>query len=544
MSIVQSSIAGVPHAPVLGQSGLQNGIVGAQVAALEVKNLSKSYGATKALVDVSFAVRSGTAHALLGENGAGKSTTIKLLSGLIRPDSGTICVNGAPVVFNGPVDAEKAGLQTAFQELALAPDLSILQNMVLGHEPRHALGLIDWRTARRSVADHFERLALADINLRAEAKTLSLSQRQKVEIARALFRQPNVLFLDEATSALTSRDVDWLQGLVHDLKSSGLTVVMITHKMQEIRKFCEHVTVLRNGRDVGSFVSGDVADEDIVEMIIGRSLDATFPKKVPVSSNCPPSLAAEGLCSKGRLDGCTFNLHAGEILGVAALQGMGQKELFDLLFGVEPPSAGTISLNDKPTRLGSPRQAINNGMALVPEERKTEGLFLQMSGLENMVAPILSRIGRFGLLGRRRKTMAVASIMKRVQLADRAIYTRAGAFSGGNQQKIVIGKWLLTEPKVLLLFDPCRGVDVGTKHEIYQMVNEFAAAGGSVLLYSSETPELCQMCHRVMVLYGGKIVEELCAQGPQNDISEKEIMRAMLGDKSACGSVAGKGVIH
>ncbi len=513
-------------------------------SSLEVANLSKSYGATKALVDVSFSVRPGTAHALLGENGAGKSTTIKLLSGLIRPDSGTISVKGRPVVFNGPLDSQRAGLQTAFQELALAPDLNILQNMVLGHEPRGAFGLIDWRTARHSVLDHFDRLGLNDMNLRAEARSLSLSQRQKVEIARALFRQPEVLFLDEATSALTSRDVDWLEGLVHDLKSAGMTVVMITHKMQEIRKFCEHVTVLRNGRDVGSFAAGDVCDEEIVEMIIGRSLDATFPRKTAVAMDKQPTLRVEGLSARTRLAGCSFDLRPGEILGVAALQGMGQKELFDLLFGVEPPSAGTVSLNGVPVRLGSPRQAINSGIALVPEERKTEGLFLQLSGLENMVAPILGRISRFGLLSRRRKTMAVAKMMKQVQLADRAVHTRAGAFSGGNQQKIVIGKWLLTDPNLLLLFDPCRGVDVGTKHEIYRMVNEFAAAGGSVLLYSSETPEVCQMCHRVLVLYGGRVAEVLSAQGPQDEISEKEIMRFMLGDKTPCCGVAQSGAIQ
>lgn len=534
LSAIQSS---GPGPQKLEASDFKDGNTCSGELALEVRHLSKAYGATQALRDVSFSVSRGTTHALLGENGAGKSTVIKLLSGLVRPDSGTIQVLGKEVDFRTPLDAQFAGLQTAFQELALFPDRTVLQNMIVAHEPRWGFGLINWRAARASVETHFATLGLNDVDLNSEISSLSLSQRQKIEIAKALYRDPTILFLDEATASLSANDVEWLERVVADLKLSGATVVMITHKMQEIRQFCDSFTILRNGCDVGTFAAGSISDDEIVELIIGRTLEATFPRRNTIDHSSAPVIEARHLTVGKRLNDCTFNLQPGEIVGVAALQGMGQKELFDAMFGVVPLEAGEFSLCGRPITLGSPRDAIDVGIALVPEERKSEGLFLDLSGLENMVMPSLDHLTRFGLLSRKREANIAGVMMEQVQLPDRALYQPAAAFSGGNQQKIVIGKWLMTAPRLLLLFDPCRGVDIGTKHEIYTMIDRFARAGGSVLIHSSETPELSKLCQRVIVLYRGKIAEVLASPGPDTDISETEIMRAMLGEQKPLSEV-------
>jgi ribose transport system ATP-binding protein len=502
-----------------------------QGLALNARNLSKSFGATKALIDASFAVETGTAHALLGENGAGKSTTIKILSGILRPDAGEIWLGGRKVDLREPRDAHHYGLQTAFQELTLLPDLTVLENIVLAYEPTGAAGQLDRKKARRAVAAHFEALALADIDLRADVRDLSLNQRQRVEIARALFRNPRLLLLDEATSTLSGRDVDWLGDIVRMVKARGDTVIMITHKMAEVRAFCEQVTVLRNGRDVGTFATNAVSDEEIVEMIIGRSLDATFPDKSPAKTAARPVLSVRDLASEQRLAKCSFDLHPGEILGVAGLQGMGQAELFNALFGAAPITSGAIEMEDQSILFGSPRQAINAGVALVPEDRKTEGLFLELTGRENVSMPNLGGMTRWGMIDSDTENRGVAAAMRTVQVDVRALYTRVASFSGGNQQKLVLAKWLVRPPKILLLFDPCRGVDVGTKHEIYILIAKFASEGGAVLFYSSETPELVNLCHRVIVLYGGQVAEVLPSRS--EDVSEKSIMRAALGQRSA-----------
>ncbi|WP_348602100.1 sugar ABC transporter ATP-binding protein [Phyllobacterium sp. SB3] len=490
--------------------------------------MTKSYGATKALAGASFSVGTGGAHALLGENGAGKSTAIKLLSGLIRPDSGTISIHGTEVELREPRDAHRHGVQTAFQELTLAPNLTVLENMVLAYEPTRLFGQVDRRAARRTVERHFEQLRLTDLNLRADVRDLSLNQRQRIEIARALMRNPKVLFLDEATSALAGRDMEWLGEIIRELKTRGVTIVMITHKMAEVRGYCEHVTVLRNGHDVGTFETSAVTDEELVEKIIGRSLDATFPTKLKAASSEKPLLALKSVTTEQRLADCSFELRRGEILGVAGLQGMGQNELFMALAGATPIVGGTVEVEGKATLYASPRQAIDLGIAFVPEERKTAGLFLGLSGQDNIAASVLKKMTKLGFIDRRKEAAEVAEMMDVVQIDKRALYTSTGSFSGGNQQKMVLAKALLTRPRILLLFDPCRGVDVGTKHEIYMLMNAFTEQGGSVLLYSSETPELVNLCNRVIVLYGGRVVE--IVSDDRGELSETMIMRAALGN--------------
>lgn len=497
--------------------------------AIQVQEAKKAFGATIALNSASFSVERGTVHALLGENGAGKSTMVKLLSGLMRPDTGEIRVDGHAVRLRDARDAHRLGLQTAFQELTLIPDLSVLRNVLLPYEPVSFTGILRARAARRAVAAHFEKLGLGAIDLNRDVRELDLVTRQQIEIARAIFRQPRVLFLDEATSTLSGSGIEWLAGQLDALKTAGTTIVFISHRMPEVRRFCDSLTVLRNGRDVGSFQTDAVSDKDLIELIMGRSLAATFPPKAQAQArDRQPVLSVRNVRAAPHLDDCSFDLHPGEILGVSGLQGMGQHALFLALFGAVPITGGTMRLDGKPLILGSPQNAIRSGIGLVPEERKTEGLFLKMTGRENITVPVLSRLTKLGMISSRAEMRTAAGVMDRVQVDRRALFTPAGAFSGGNQQKLVLAKWLVTRTRILLLFDPCRGVDVGTKHEIYLMIRAYADAGGAVLLYSSEIPELVNLSDRVMVMYRGRVVKQITETSGQS--IEVEVMRAALGE--------------
>ena len=507
------------------------------VPALSVRGITKAYGATVALNEAEFSVAVGDVHALLGENGAGKSTVVKLLSGLILPDQGRIELFGREVMLSRPAEAQRHGVQTAFQELTLVRDLSVVENMLLPRAPAGLLGQLRRREGEARVAAHFAALGLDDVDLHAEVGTLDLALRQKIEIARALFRRPRILLLDEPTSTLSGRDIDWLGAQIERLRGEGVTTVFISHRLREVRRFCNQLTVLRNGRSIGTAAVDELQDDEVIRMIIGRSLASTFPPRPATAPEGAPVLQAAGLTTAGKLRGAGFTLRGGEILGIAGLQGMGQQELFLACFGVAPLTAGTLVVDGRKVVLASPRDAIRDGIgiSLVPEERKTEGLFLKMSGRFNVSLPIARRFTRLGVIGTHAETQAVADVLKRVEVHPRALYTAASAFSGGNQQKLVMAKWLLAGSRILLLFDPTRGVDVGTKHQIYVLMRDFADAGGAILFHSTEIPELVNMCDRVLVMYEGRLVAELAGGG----IEEEAIMRAALGETSAArGPVA------
>lgn len=503
------------------------------VPALSVDKVTKTYGATVALNDAEFSVAIGDVHALLGENGAGKSTIVKLLSGLILPDRGRIKLFGREVTLSHPIEAQRHGVQTAFQELTLVRDLSVVENMLLPHAPAGLLGQLRRREGEARVAAHFAALGLEDIDLHAEIGEIDLALRQKIEIARALFRRPRILLLDEPTSTLSGRDIDWLGAQIDRLRHEGVTIVFISHRLREVRRFCDRLTVLRNGTSIGTTAVDEVQDDEVIRMIIGRSLASTFPPRPAVAPSGAPVLAAEGLATAGKLRGAGFTLRAGEILGIAGLQGMGQQELFLACFGMTPLTSGSLAVDGRKVVLVSPRDAIRDGIgiSLVPEERKTEGLFLKMPGRFNVSLPIIRRFARFGVIDTAAETQAVADVLARVEVPPRALYTAANAFSGGNQQKLVMAKWLLAGSRILLLFDPTRGVDVGTKHQIYVLMRDFADAGGAILFHSTEIPELVNMCDRVLVMYGGRFVAELAGDG----IEEEAIMRAALGETAAAG---------
>jgi ribose transport system ATP-binding protein len=496
--------------------------------ALQVRSLTKAFGATVALNQASFTVVAGEVHALLGENGAGKSTMVKLLSGLIVPDGGEIELFGKTVELRAPADAHRRAVQTAFQELTLVRDLTVTDNLLLPNAPRRLFGQLRRREGERRVTAHLASLGLTDIDPRAEIRDLELSTRQKLEIARALFRNPRILLLDEPTSTLSGRDIDWLGVQIARLQQAGVTVVFITHRLREVRRFCQRLTVLRNGRSIGTADVEAISDDEVIRMIIGRSLASTFPARPADPPAAPVVLEVRELATVGKLRGATFALHRGEILGIAGLQGMGQQELFLSCFGMTRLIAGTLAVDGREVVLASPRDAIRRriGISLVPEDRKTEGLFLKLSGRFNVSLPVIHRFTRMGVIDTGAETNAVARTLEQVEVQSRALYLPAGAFSGGNQQKLVIAKWLLAGSRVLLLFDPTRGVDVGTKHQIYLLMRAFADAGGSILFYSTEIPEIVNMCDRVLTIYEGRVVAELSGSA----IEEETIMRAALGE--------------
>ena len=499
--------------------------------ALGVRNVTKTYGATTALNDATLSVAPGEVHALLGENGAGKSTIVKLLSGLILPDRGKIELFGQSVVLSRPGEAQRHGVQTAFQELTLLRDLTVAENMLLPHAPRGLLGQLRRREGERRVIAHFAALGMGDIDPRTEIADLDLALRQKIEIARALFRRPRILLLDEPTSTLSGRDIDWLGVQIERIRAEGVTVVFISHRLREVRRFCERLTVLRNGSSIGTAAVGEVGDDEVIRMIIGRSLASAFPPRPASPPAGLPVLQAQGLATAGKLRDVSFDLRKGEILGVAGLQGMGQHELFLACFGAAPLTAGTLVLDGRRILLASPRDAIRDGVgiSLVPEERKTEGLLLRMSGRFNVSLPVVGRFAHLGVIDTAAETRDVAAVLERVEVHPRALYAEARALSGGNQQKLVIAKWLLAGSRILLLFDPTRGVDVGTKHQIYLLMRDFVDAGGLILFHSTEIPEIVNMCDRVLVMYEGRVAAELADEA----ITEESIMRAALGETAA-----------
>ncbi|WP_017773320.1 sugar ABC transporter ATP-binding protein [Paraburkholderia kururiensis] len=507
--------------------------------AIAIDGVTKRFGATVALNRASLQIQQGAVHAILGENGAGKSTLIKVLSGIVRPNEGTIHVMGKQVSFLRPDDAQSAGIATAFQELSQIPHLSVAQNMLMPAEPTR-FGLRRTGECIRLALEILEEFGLGDIDPHSLVKELDLSVRQKLEIAYAISRKPKVLLLDEPTSALTSQDVVWLGKRIADCRLKGITVVLITHRMPEVREFCAELSILRNGTCIGTFKSDEIADDEVFRLIMGRTLGSAFPERLPLpDASMQPRLKVKNLGSGNRLHDVSFEIRPGECVGIVALQGMGQLELFKALFGLARATTGTIEVDGKTVSVKSPRDAINAhiGLSLVPEERKTEGLALNLSGRTNISLPTISQFSRWGKVERAAETLAVSRALKRVNGDMRGLFEPAASFSGGNQQKFVIAKWLLAESRVLLLFDPTRGVDVGAKFEIYQVMRSYLESGGAILLHSTEIPEAVNLCDRILVMYAGRVVAEMDGRVA----SEHEITTAMLGSKLAVGQRVVKG---
>jgi len=496
--------------------------------AIEMIEVRKAFGQTVALEKVSTRIRSGSVHAFLGENGAGKSTTVKMLSGLLKPDNGQLMVFNKEVELENPQMAHELGIQTAFQEMTQIPDLTVAQNLLIPYEPKNRFGLLDKKAALKQAQEILTSLDLHDINPKSIVGELDLAVRQKIEIARAVSRNPKILLLDEPTSALSGKDMEWLGGIIRRLKEEGTTIIFISHRMLEVREYCDRISVLRNGKTVHEGAVEDVTDEEIVKLIIGRSLTATFPEVIPTAIKTEsPAISVKNVSVEKQLRNVSFDLFKGEVLGVAGLQGMGQLELFKACFGASMISSGSIFVNGTEVQISSPSDAINAGidMGFIPEDRKTEGLFMPLSGCHNISLPVIEQYSKFGIVNESLETQDVAQSLSTMQVVERGLTDPPSAFSGGNQQKMIMARWLVSKSKIWLMYDPTRGVDIGTKAEIYKLIRNFVAEGGAVLLYSTEIEEVVSLSDRVMVFYGGELAETM----QREDISEEAIMEVALG---------------
>ncbi|SAK79879.1 L-arabinose transporter ATP-binding protein [Caballeronia glebae] len=495
----------------------------------QMSGVSKSYGGAVALDHAELAVRRGRIHAVLGENGAGKSTLLKVMSGVVQPDEGTMHLDGREVAFASPAAANAAGIVCVYQELSLIPDLSVADNIFASNPPRR-FGMIDRRTQRRQAEAALARAGAADIDPLAKVRDLPLSRQQMVELAKGLAHEPRILILDEATSALTAADVARVIEVLKRLRDEGLALLFISHRMHEVRALADECTVYRNGRHVMSFEAGTRSDNEVVEMMIGRKYQHVFPDKPAYQPEhlgaAGPVLACRDLAWNDTLRGVSFSLRPGEILGLGGLDGQGQRELLLALFGVLRGCAGEIEVDGKTVSIGSPVAARANriGMALIPEDRKTEGLMLPMSVRENLSFAALDRMSFAGVIDRDRQQSFVDRMMSLLAIKSFSVDAAVGSLSGGNQQKVVIAKWLVREPRILLLCDPTRGIDVGTKQEIYQLLRRLADEGAAIVFYSTDYDELIGCCDRVLVLYEGRIKKELA--GPA--ITEQNLIASAL----------------
>jgi ribose transport system ATP-binding protein len=491
---------------------------------LVAQGISKRFGGVVALDRMHFAGTAGEVHAILGENGAGKSTLIRILSGAIPADAGTISLRGSPYQPRTPSDARRAAITTVFQELALVPDLTVAENIWFGAEPLTPAATISRRGIERRTRELLAGLGLPALPADRPVRLLSIADQQLVEIAKALCRDPDILILDEATSALAPRHVDWLLGIARRYAAEGRLVLYISHRMDEVRRVADRVTVLRNGETVGTVVTAQVTDDDIVSMMLGRRLGRLFPERRP-SATERVALRTQGLSVGHLLRDVDLELHEGEVLGVAGIQGHGQRELFMALFGAVR-SRGRIEVWGTPTVIRSPGHALSPdvGIALLPEDRRTQGLLLGKSVRENLVLAALSRIVRHGFVDARAEDALVSRYSERLRIVAASAAQPAGTLSGGNQQKVVLAKLLATEARILLLYDPTRGVDVGTKAEIFAEMRDLAAQGYGILFYSTDLAELANVADRTLVLSYGRVATVLAGR----DLTEDRILHATM----------------
>jgi ribose transport system ATP-binding protein len=468
-------------------------------------------------------------HGLIGENGAGKSTLVKILSGMLRADSGAVFIHGEQVSHRRPDDAFRSGLATAFQESTLVGDLTVAQNLLLHREPRNSVGLVSRQRLIELARSMLVEWQAEDIDLLRVVSSLPLAVQQRIEIVKALARHRSILILDEPTSALGPDGVAWLKQQIARVRERASTVVFISHRLFEISDMCDRITVLRNGRDVGCFPAGEISSGAVLGLMLGRALEEEHATRIRRDREVSePVLAAVNLELKPDLHEVTLELRRGEILGVAGLQGHGQKSLFMALFGAHRPDKGEIEVGGKRVRFHSPRDAIREGLgiSLVPEDRKTEGLLLDMSVRSNMSIACVRRFSSWGWLSRDRERAAVEKVMSELNINAERLDADITSLSGGNQQKVILGRWLLADTKVLLLYDPTRGVDVGVKADLFEWMRQFVSQGGSILFYSSDIPELISLCDRVVVFHLGRIQTELAGQ----QLSQESVLSAMLGE--------------
>jgi len=492
---------------------------------LTLVDASKSFGAVRALDGVSFELHGGEVHALVGENGAGKSTLVKILGGVHQPDSGTlVAADGRALVLGGPADARAAGISIIYQEPTLFPDLSVAENVFIGRQPRREGRRIDHRSMVRQTRALFERLGVP-IDPDRVARGLSIAEQQIVEIAKALSFDARVVVMDEPTAALSALEVARLFGVVESLREHGAAVVFISHRLEEVFAICQRVTVLRDGRRVLSQPLAGLTAADLVRAMVGRDIAARVHQPRTPGA---PVLRVDGLTREGIFEDIAFDVHAGEIVALAGLVGAGRSEVARAIFGIDPYDSGSVRVGERRLRRRSPTDAMRAGVAFVPEDRRQQGLVMDMSIVDNVALASLRRLRRHGLLLASVERRFSADWASRLQVKYGRITNPATSLSGGNQQKVVLAKWLSREPSVIIVDEPTRGIDVATKSEVHRILAESAAGGVAVLMISSELPEVLAVADRILVMREGRVQAEFA----HADASEERIMAAATGQGS------------
>ena len=489
---------------------------------LELRHASKSFGRVRALGDGSLALWPGEVHALLGENGAGKSTLVKLLAGVYQPDSGELLVDGQARTFANPAEARDAGLAVIYQEPTLFADLSIAENIYMGRQPRDRLGRIRYDEMNREVDTLLQSLG---VNLRAErlVRGLSIADQQVVEIAKALSLNANVLIMDEPTAALSLTEVERLFAIVRSLRERNAAILFITHRLDEVFALTQRLTIMRDGLKVFDAMTADMTIDSIVSKMVGRDLDTFYPKADVAPGEV--RLSVRGLTRDGVFKNVSFEVRVGEIVALAGLVGAGRSEVARAIFGIDHVDAGEVRIAGKPLQLGRPQAAVRAGLALVPEDRRAQGLALELSIARNASLTVLGRLVKHGLISSRSENTLAADWGRRLRLKASDLDAPVGTLSGGNQQKVVLGKWLATGPKVLIIDEPTRGIDVGAKAEVYRTLAELVREGMAVLMISSELPEVLGMADRILVMHEGRISADIA----RADANEERVMSAALG---------------
>ncbi len=498
-------------------------------AVLSARQATRRFGAITAVDAVDLDLRSGEVHALLGENGAGKSTLIRLLAGIIPPTEGTVLFHGRALATGGNWTTGPIGV--VFQELALVPDFTVAENLLFGREPHTKIGTVSSRALRRRSQELLDELGIANVPVGAEVRNLSLAQRQLVEIARVVAVPREVVILDEATSALSPREVDWLLAHARRLAAGGVAVLFISHRMSEIRRVADRISILRNGHKVGERDGGNYDPDELIELMLNRRVERMFPTRHATDdSTGPPIISVRGLRWGQPGGGVDLDVYPGQILGIGGLAGQGQVELLEALAGARR-TKGTVSVAGQDVRLTSPRAALHRspGIAFIPEDRRSQGLMPGRSIRENIALPILDRLSRAGLVDRDKETAAARTAIDQLRIACSGTEQVVGHLSGGNQQKVVIAKALATDAKIVLLHDPTRGVDVGTKSEIFELLRRLAEDGYALVFYSTDTTELLNVADRVAVLIDGEVTGVL--EG--DHMSEQELIAMSLSGRSA-----------
>jgi rhamnose transport system ATP-binding protein len=486
---------------------------------LSARGVSKAYAGVRALRSAAFELRRGEVHALIGENGAGKSTLVKIITGAVRPDEGEIVVEGEPIHENSPRLAKARGIAAIYQQPALFPELTVAENIAIGHEAGGMLGRVDWGTRHRRAAELLARVG-ARIDPETDAGDLTMPQQQLVEIARALGADARILILDEPTASLSEEDTRNLFSVIRQLRAEGVGMIYISHRLEELPVIADRVTVLRDGETIDTRPMAEVGREQLIQLMVGRELSAIFPKEEVAIGETVLELRGVGSNAAGVRD-VSLTVRAGEIVGLAGLVGAGRTELARTIFGLTPPEEGEILVRGEPVTVDSPASAIAHGIAYVPEDRRRHGVVLEMTVSSNVTLAALEELsGPAGLDFARERELA-SSYSERLGVKTPSIYTPVSALSGGNQQKVALSRWLVTKPAVLILDEPTQGIDVGAKSEIHRLMSELARQGVAILMISSELPEILGMSDRVVVMHGGRVAGELSrAEATQERILE------------------------